>query len=205
MELNLSFEQVAGYNIVSTPLPGVDIEGAKLAVYDAIKNLDIKPNTEIGTQLSTNTFMDSALVNLFHSAYDSVCFLHTHFTKQKIERAYQNSWLLILDPEERYEAFHNHIDFHKEYNILTNYTWTYYIEVPDNCEGKEGKLAFKYDPVDGKEELLEVKEGHLYIFPSAAWHQPYNAPNASNKRITAAGNINISNSDKCFLFNVNNR
>jgi len=203
VKLQLSFDRVAGYPIVSTPLPDIDIEGARKAVLDSLHFVPPKKGTDVGIQLTTNHFMDPPLVNLFHTAFDSVCFLHSHFLKEPIERAYQNSWLLILDGKEEYSAYHEHVDYHKQYSAQTVYTWTYYIQTPDNCEGDEGKLGFRLDKMSGDPEFVTPKEGYLYIFPSAAWHQPYSAPNSTKQRITAAGNIHIPITNKSFLFHAN--
>lgn len=208
MKLQLSFDRVAGYPIVSTPLPDVDIKGCKEAVLKSLELLSFKEEDNIGTQMDTNHFMDPSLLDLFKKAYDVTCFLHSHFLKTPVEQAYQNTWVLALDPNENYtetedwSGFHQHTSYHKQYTAFTNYTWTYYIQKPNNCIGDEGKLSFKRNLVDESIEYVDIEENHLYLFPATAWHQPHQAPNSTVHRIVAAGNVHIPNQERCFLHYV---
>jgi hypothetical protein len=71
--------------------------------------------------------------------------------------------------------------------LLSDYSWTYYLDVPNIISESEGHLFFK----DEDSEPISVlpEKGVLYAFPSNLSHRPNEAPNSTNQRIVAVANI----------------
>lgn len=184
-------------------IPGPPIDGSE----DNLELLEQKDNghtyikrDKTGVVLSSDIFMDSATRELFHAVHNHIVNLHKSIVNEEVECAYQNSWFFISTKETELSQYHDHVGFKLNYpNAVTNYTWTYYVQKPNNCEGIEGKLSFSTDKNESEIEMMEVKEDTLYIFPPSLLHRPNLSPNSTKDRITAAGNICIPNSDKCFL------
>ena len=84
--------------------------------------------------------------------------------------------------------YHNHIDINKEIkSFVPNYTYVYYIQMPDVMEGEDGVLYFKGQ--NGKEYWVRPEEDDLIIMPADMPHAPNNAPKSTIDRIVIAGNV----------------
>lgn len=153
-----------------------------------------------GLTISSDIFYDHSIRSLFQSVFEHITRLHTNITGEKVEAAFQNSWFYIASNEIKEAQFHVHTKFKEEYpSAYSNYTWTYYVQKPDNCIGEEGMLSFATDEKGTDKFDLDVQLDTLYVFPSNLHHRPNLSPNSSIDRITAAGNICIPHSNKCFL------
>lgn len=149
-----------------------------------------------GIQIESNIYYDNPTVNLFKSVFDTIINLHIEKTGEKNLPKYQHSWFFINPPSEKESNFHDHRKFNSTFpHDIPTYTWTYYVQLPDNCVGDEGQLAFKKD-YDSLVELIDVKLDTIYVFPSDLLHQPNLSPYSTLNRITAAGNILIPGSEK---------
>ena len=84
--------------------------------------------------------------------------------------------------------YHNHIDINKEIkSFVPNYTYVYYIQMPDVMEGEDGVLYFKGQ--NGKEYWVRPEEDDLIIMSADMPHSPNNAPKSTIDRIVIAGNV----------------
>lgn len=86
------------------------------------------------------------------------------------------------------DKFHIHTDISREENsFIPNYTFVYYIQMPDVMNGEDGVLYFK-----GKNEneyWIRPEEDDLIIMEGDMPHSPNNAPNSTIDRIVLAGNV----------------
>lgn len=96
------------------------------------------------------------------------------------------NWLYISNKTTVTTFYHSHIEMP---NIKSkgNWTWTYYIQVPNHLKDEEGKLSFLVN----KDEIFNVlpNEGDLLIFPASLLHMPLPAPNSTKDRIVLAGTL----------------
>jgi hypothetical protein len=84
--------------------------------------------------------------------------------------------------------YHTHSDMNAEINtFIPNYTYVYYIQMPDIMNGDDGVLYFKSE--NGKEYWILPEEDDLIIMPGNMPHSPSNAPNSMVDRIVLAGNV----------------
>ena len=149
-----------------------------------------------GIQIESNIYADSHTVDLFKNIYNKVINLHKKKTEESLP-SYHHSWFFINPPSETESNFHDHSKFNSTFpHDIPSYTWTYYIQLPNNCRGTDGLLSIKQDSLI---ETIDVKLDTIYIFPSNLLHQPNISPLSTVNRITAAGNILIPGSENSLL------
>ena len=151
-------------------------------------------NDAPGYQVESGIYQHKDTQNLFTLAHNTIKNLHAEVTGEKNLPSYQNGWFYISPPSNNSTTFHEHTRFNDTFpHDPTIYTWTYYVQLPDNCFGDEGKLAY----LVGKDEhVLDVQLNTLYVFPGSLPHRPNLAPNSNTNRITAAGNILMPGANK---------
>jgi len=89
--------------------------------------------------------------------------------------------------KQRYNR-HNHVEINRRLNRPEpNYTWVYYLQMPNNLSGEEGKLN-----VEGWGNYLPMV-GDLVILDGNTYHSVFEAPNSTVDRIVLAGNVAIQN------------
>jgi hypothetical protein len=88
---------------------------------------------------------------------------------------------------ERYK-YHAHTEINKKSkSFVPQYTYVYYIQMPDVMEGDDGVLYFKGE--NDKEYWILPEEDDLIIMEGWMPHSPNNAPNSTIDRIVMAGNV----------------
>lgn len=98
-----------------------------------------------------------------------------------------NSWVYISRDDNTFTHYHNHVQFDLRFPLLkTNLTFVYYIQMPNNLEGDDGKLFFKSNQY---ETSILPEEGELIIFDSELLHKPELARKSTIDRIVIAGNV----------------
>lgn len=86
------------------------------------------------------------------------------------------------------DKFHNHVDLNKKtMSFIPDFTYVYYIQMPDIMEGEEGVLYFRSK--DKKEYYITPEEDDIIIMPGWMDHAPNNAPKSNLDRIVLAGNV----------------
>jgi cupin superfamily acireductone dioxygenase involved in methionine salvage len=117
-------------------------------------------------------------------------------TNKKYNKLNINSWINMvrsINPvqpnfKEGYEKYHVHTDIQKKAKkYIPDYTYVYYIQMPDVMSADDGVLYFKGK--NEKEYWVRPEEGDLIIMPADMPHAPNNAPNANINRIVLAGNV----------------
>jgi len=108
------------------------------------------------------------------------------------------SWSYIQDKDSKdpQNAFHSHtaaINYPDNKNnapILTDWTYCFYVQVPDDLQGNEGSLLFK--DKDGKIYATKPEEGDFIFFKGDVEHKPNLAPNSKGTRIAICSNISFN-------------
>jgi hypothetical protein len=84
--------------------------------------------------------------------------------------------------------YHTHTEINKKTkSFIPNYTYVYYIQMPDIMEGEDGVLYFKGE--NGKEYWIRPEEDELIVMEGWMPHSPNNAPNSTIDRVVFAGNV----------------
>jgi hypothetical protein len=88
--------------------------------------------------------------------------------------------------------YHTHTEIEQRLgNPLPNYTFIFYIQMPDNLSNDDGKLFIK--DKDGVEFGILPEVGDLIILEGDVPHAPVDAPNSTKDRIVIAGNVVFKN------------
>ena len=74
--------------------------------------------------------------------------------------------------------------------ILTDWTYCFYLQVPNDLQGNEGSLLLK--DVDGKVYAIKPEEGDFIFFKGNVEHKPNLAPNSEGTRIAICSNISFN-------------
>jgi hypothetical protein len=93
-------------------------------------------------------------------------------------------WAYISDNKNVYSGFHTH-DKKNYTTIPLQWTYTYYVQMPDNLVGDDGKLLFKLD--DNSIYSILPQIGDLLIFPTTLLHTPMTNTQSNIERIVFAG------------------
>ena len=89
------------------------------------------------------------------------------------------------------QKYHTHTDINKKMRSFTpNYTYVYYIQMPDIMNNEDGVLYFKSK--EDKEYWIRPEEDDLIIMEGDMPHSPNDAPNSNVDRIVLAGNVGFS-------------
>jgi hypothetical protein len=130
---------------------------------------------------------------MYQICYDTLKELYEIELNKSIITGYQCGWMFRACSNDDTGNYHIHTILGKQYEdsngnqLLSDYSWTYYLDVPNNVSGVEGHLFFK----DGDSEPISVlpEKGYLYSFPSNLSHRPNEAPNSTNQRMVGVANI----------------
>ena len=85
-------------------------------------------------------------------------------------------------------VYHTHTEISsKSGQPRPEYTFVFYIQMPDNLTEDDGKLFIMDN--DGTEKAILPKVGELIILDGDVPHAPLDAPNSTKDRIVLAGNV----------------
>lgn len=88
--------------------------------------------------------------------------------------------------------YHTHTEISNRLGQPTpDYTFVFYLQMPNNLKGDDGKLFIK--DIDGSEYSILPKVGECIILNGDIPHAPLNAPSSEFDRIVLAGNVVFSN------------
>jgi hypothetical protein len=106
-----------------------------------------------------------------------------------------HSWVAISRNDRTKFLWHKHIHFAPPYNFIeTDYTFTYYLQMPDNLSGDDGMLLFKTK--DGQIHKILPEENDMFIFPPDLDHVVEWNRDSTKDRVVVASNIKFINSNK---------
>jgi hypothetical protein len=86
------------------------------------------------------------------------------------------------------DKYHTHTDISKKLKVFhPNFTFVYYIQMPDVMNDEDGVLYFRGK--NNKEYWVRPEEDDLIIMEGNMPHSPNSSPNSTIDRIVLAGNI----------------
>jgi hypothetical protein len=98
--------------------------------------------------------------------------------------SYKN-WVYLSTKENPYTNYHSHTDM-VGLKSKGEWTWTFYVQMPDNLKGNDGELMFS---VNGVVKSILPEEGDLFIFPAELKHMPNTNQSSTKDRIVLAGTM----------------
>jgi hypothetical protein len=103
-----------------------------------------------------------------------------------------HSWVAISRNDRTKILWHKHIHFAPPYNFIeTDFTFTYYLQMPDNLSGDDGMLLFKTN--DGQIHKFLPEENDMFIFPPDLDHVVEWNRDSTKDRVVVASNIKFVN------------
>jgi len=105
------------------------------------------------------------------------------------------NWVYLSSSENEYAGFHSHTKMDR-LKTKGEWTWTFYIQMPDNLKGDDGKLHFK---INDEEFSILPKEGELLLFPANVLHMPNTNTSSNKDRIVLAGTLSKIDLNKSFV------
>jgi hypothetical protein len=86
------------------------------------------------------------------------------------------------------DKYHTHTEINKKNKYFyPNYTYVYYIQMPDVMEGEDGVLYFRGE--NGNEYWIRPEEDDIIVMEGWMPHAPNNAPKSTIDRVVLAGNV----------------
>jgi hypothetical protein len=110
------------------------------------------------------------------------------------------SWVFISNNTNKDSAYHTHENNKASEHITTEkneWTYTFYVQMPDNLKDVDGYLFFKTS--DGMVHKILPKEGELFVFPASLEHRPETNLNSIKDRVVYAGNYLSLNIEKEYI------
>jgi len=105
------------------------------------------------------------------------------------------NWVYLSSSENEYAGFHSHTNMDR-LRTKGEWTWTFYVQMPDNLNDDDGTIVFK---IDNKEYSILPKEGELLIFPADVLHMPNTNTSSIKDRIVLAGTLGEIDLNKSFV------
>ena len=121
--------------------------------------------------------------------------LYTESSNNIFNKINTDSWINMVrsknpvqDNFHNGNKYHTHTEINKQMkSFVPDYTYVYYIQMPDIMNEKDGVLYFKGK--NDKEYWIRPQEDDFIIMPGDMPHAPNNAPNSTIDRIVLAGNV----------------
>jgi hypothetical protein len=170
-----------------------NIYKTKIEISDLIKLIsDIKLNSDVSIDTKKPTPIEPGIQSSI--VISTPCILELtekitdvffkNFNIDKNSSYTTKQWSYISDNKNIYSGFHAH-DKKTHITIPLQWTYTYYVQMPNNLVGDDGKLVFKLDDDITHSILPEI--GDLLIFPTTLLHAPMTNTNSDIERIVFAG------------------
>lgn len=162
---------------------------------DFIKKIDINYYMVGLTDINTSKiFLTCNEFDSVHNISFEVCKKLSNIDEDTWDNTYiNNMWVYRQSSNYSYEDYHAH-----KYPIASNFienevlnTWTscFYLKIPSDLVGDEGKIFFK-DSQNNEFSLLP-EEGDMLFFGADVLHKPKPSPNSKTDRISICSNYSF--------------
>lgn len=156
---------------------------------------DFLKYVSINNKLSSHTNNNSVWVEIqcevFSSINKKVKLCIESISNTEFNNYAEHYWVYRQTKGFNMEWMHQHLLVHPpgRSKILTDYTFTYYIQTPADIIGDEGCIVFEDE--NKKRHKFLPKEGDIFIFPADIKHTAIPTPNSNIDRIVYAGSLCI--------------
>ena len=150
---------------------------------------------DINDKLSTHTNNNSVWMEIQTEVFSDI----NKFVKKQIEKISnkkfvnyaEHYWVYRQTNGFNMEWMHQHLLVHPQNRstILTDYTFTYYIQTPTDISNDEGCIVFEDE--NKKKHKFLPREGNVFIFPADIRHTAIPTPNSKLDRVVYAGSLCI--------------
>jgi hypothetical protein len=179
-------EEIKLNNSISIFKTKIEISDLNNLICDIKLNSTISIDTSYPTQMhpgiQSSIVLSTPSIRELNEKIMNVLFENFNIDKNKPYTTYQ--WTYISYNTNTYTSFHAH-NKKNHTNIPLQWTYTYYVQMPHNLIGDDGKLIFKLDDESTQSILPEI--GDLIIFPTTLLHMPMTNTASDIERIVFAG------------------
>ena len=150
---------------------------------------------ELNDKMSIHTNNNSVWMEIETECFSSI----NSYIKNKIESITnkkfinyaQHFWVYTQTKGFDMEWMHQHLQVHPQgrSTILSDFTFTFYLQTTDEISGDEGCIVFEDE--DKKRHKFLPQTGDIFIFPGDIRHTAIPTPNSEKKRIVYAGSFCI--------------
>lgn len=172
----------------------ISIPKKDILITDLMYNMDVATNTKKPTPtepgIQSPIVITTESIKYLHDSIMEIMF--QNFGESENCSHFYNEWIYMSENKNPYMGWHKH-DNPKHTNIPHKWTYTYYVQMPDNLVGDDGKLAFRMP--NGEIKMILPEDDDLLIFPCTAEHAPMTNTRSTVPRIVFAGvwsDININ-------------
>ena len=143
-----------------------------------------------------NFIIENKLDEICHYGIDICKNIYSEQFNTEYNKVNTDSWVNIVrstNPvQENFydekQKYHTHTEISKKIkSFVPNYTYVYYIQMPDVMEGEDGVLYFRGK--NDKEYWVRPEEDDIIIMEGWMPHSPNSAPKSTIDRIVLAGNV----------------
>lgn len=157
---------------------------------ELIKELYFNFQLNNTTTTADNAGRESTLVinskNIDYIKLEAVNFIREALLSNREVNYCQKNWAYINDKTAKHTDWHSHEKNHVSTVLKNQWTYTFYVQMPNNLSNNEGKLSFKKST---KEYSILPDEGDIVVFPATLLHKPELSPNSTQERIVIGGNF----------------
>jgi hypothetical protein len=171
---------------------------------------DLEYNCDV-SKLTTNKINSPGIQSRIEVTSKNIIDIRNEILKKvllhfKLDENYlisQDDWVFISDNKNDRTNFHNHISKGNLMYLKEPPQWSiiYYVQMPNNLEGKDGHISFKTKN-DVEVSFLPM-ENQIIMFPADILHQPELNKKSTNKRVVYASNLTILNRNKKYMKKTN--
>lgn len=175
----------------------IDNYSKELLIKEILSNIDIDINAKKSIPESPGIQSD---ILIRGGEVDKVS---NYINNLIIEKVYGESpfpfafkhWVYLSDSSNPYTFYHEHTNM-PNFRTTGEWTWTLYVQMPDNLKNDDGKLLFQLSD-ESVHGILPI-EGDLLVFPATMLHKPKLNKKSTRPRIVLAGIISKLDLDKSY-------
>jgi cupin superfamily acireductone dioxygenase involved in methionine salvage len=175
----------------------IDIYSKELLIKEILCNIDIDERVSVSMKDMPGTQSDILIKNgeiEKVSNFINDLIIEKIYEEKPFPFAYKN-WIYLSESSNPHTFYHEHSQM-RHMRSKAEWTWTLYVQMPDNLNGDDGKLMFKTS--DGEEYGILPNEGDLLIFPADLYHKPQLNKKSTKPRIVLAGLISKLDYNKIY-------
>lgn len=159
------------------------------SIEEFLKYVELNHNLSLNNK--TNTVDIEIRTECFNSINSYIKSEIETISNRKFVNYAQHCWIYTQTKGFNMEWMHQHLQVHPpgRSTILSDFTFTFYLQTTDEISGDEGCIIFEDENKKRHKFLPEV--GDIFIFPGDIRHTAIPTPNSEKKRIVYAGSFCI--------------
>jgi len=190
----LKFDSKSCIGWIQKRISNADEFENKWGVYSNLSELIKIPEINLIAKKSINFVKSVNQIEKEDLKYDDIkadMWLNIVKSKNPVQNTFDDNGVL----KKGLEKYHSHkVLYEKNGGINPDWTWVYYIQMPEKLENDDGALYIMGE--NGKEYKYIPEVDDIVVMKGDVLHSPNTAPNSTKDRIVLAGNVEFSYTKK---------